>query len=540
LGTVLATGHFGDGDGDGDGDGNGGGNGNGNGNEPSAWKAGLRVRAVRRLRMSRVRLAGLCAAAGLVLVFAGCGSEQPDAEDDKVSFGEHDLVDSSSDQTQVSPGDGGELTEPVETREEDNDHSPQLPVCGDGKCQANETAMTCAQDCQQKKETAAFVFAHKGDELGALGRIRDLVLSGAGVYVFYVTFDDTPLAEKYGDSTSKLSVASLGVPAANIYTYEKYIKWGLVTGNHEVLDRLIQHLGTLKPDTIYLPQLCGGDLESELAHVIGVWAAKNAVLTPAFMEVPARSSYYALEDPDPASAQANPDAFVDQFIKRWKLIPKSSPEITPTLGGQDVADIRLASAHIQDSWWQDVLYKVPEDRVLYLLRTLQTYREVPENQKTDEKPYLNSIPNPQGTYIYNEQGYTFDEYRQMAWVVESFFGTNVRSNPSSIPFYDDGVQLKIKTEFDVVLELKSFSAEPDVLSFTSAFGPSKQPSKDCQPVDDLPVDALATAQAIVHCKAEEPIGAHTYYFRVYSKKAEEYNDAAKFTELPFVVKIGVK
>ncbi len=415
---------------------------------------------------------------------------------------------------------------------------PVLTGCGDGECAGAETSDNCAKDCMIDPEKAAFVFAHKGDEIGALGRIQDLLGAGAAVYVFYLTFDETPIDKYYGGNAATLSVASLGVPTDWIYLYEKYIEWGIVTGNHEAVDRLTQHFVTLQPTSIYIPQLCGSDLETELAHVVGVWAAKRAKIFPKYYEVPARSNYYRMTDPDIAVATTDPDQFVQHFIERWRLLPKSTEEMKPTLGAQDMAKIRLAVSHIQDPWLQGFLYKLPEDRVLFLLREVQRFRVLPDKQLNEKKPYLESPANPQGTFIYNEQGYTFDEFKQRAKVVESFYGTNLQTEPSALPGFDDPLGLTILEQFDIKLQVRVFSTEPDTLTFTIGFGPAKSETLDCEKPPELAVESLQKTDVTIHCKAKEPIGKHIYYLRAYSSKAKANNDAALFTEVPFQIQIG--
>jgi len=373
--------------------------------------------------------------------------------------------------------------------------------------------------------------------LGSLGRIFDLTQAGAEVFVFFLTFDDTPLETYYDDSTAKISLVTLGVAPQNIYTYEKVIDWDIVSGNHEVLDRLTQHLLTIEPDTVYLPQLCGGELEDELAHAVGMWAAKRAKIFPAYFEVPSRSSYYVLEDPDADLAKDDPDTFVLQFVERWRLIPKATEELKPVLGSADMAQIRLAAAHIQNAWFQDFLYKLPEDRILYLLREIQRYRQLPPGQKPDDKPFVDSLENPLGTYVYTDQGYTFDEFRQMARVVESFYGTNIRSEPSALPYYDEPADVVIMAKFDVVLNIRSFSTEADLLTFMVGFGAAKGETDDCENPEALPLNGMEATTVTVHCKAQEPIGKHIYYFRAYSQLAKENNDAAFYTEVPFKVNV---
>jgi hypothetical protein len=419
--------------------------------------------------------------------------------------------------------------------------TPDVPVtsgCGDGVCQGAETGANCAKDCLEEGVVAAFVFAHKGDDLASLGRIFDLAQGGADIYLFFVTFDEVPLADKYGGDTGKLAPASLGVSPDNIYTYESYIEWGIVTGSHEVLDRLVQHLAQVQPTQLYVPQLCGGDLEGELAHAVAYWAAKRAKIQPDYFEVPVPSNYYVLEAPSADLATSNPDGFVDKFVKRWKLIPKGGEELKPTLGTDDIAQLRLAAAHIQNPWFQDFLYKLPEDRLLYLLREVQRFRQMPPDQLPTDKPFQQSMDNPAGLFIYSQQGYSHDDFKAMAKVVESFYGANFRTDPSALPYYDEPLSLMIMQKFDLKVDIRVFSPEEDTLSFKIGFGPAKDPTTDCVAPDDLQVSALQTTSVTIPCKAEEPIGQHTYYVRIYSEQAAINNDAAKFTEIPVSISVG--
>jgi hypothetical protein len=470
--------------------------------------------------------------------FMGCGDEDEPADSDvppiiqdKDNRQAPEDIREPEDEKPAEEQRGGE----VETVPEETVQRPR--GCGDGLCKGSETPESCAKDCMEIPEKAAFVFAHKGDELGCLGRIYDLIESGSGIFVFYLTFDETPLAQYYDGSASKLSVGWLGVPPQNIFVYEEAIEWNIISGNHEILDRLVQHLQNVKPDSVYLPQLCGGELEDELAHVVGLWAAKRAKIFPQYFEFPARSNYYIMEEPDGTKAKADPDGFVDKFLKRWRLLPKDTEALKPVLQAEEMAKIRSAAAHIQNPWFQAFFYTLPEDRILYLLRELQQYRAMPTAQKAEKKPFVDSLDNPQGKYIYQEQGYTFDEFKQMAWVIESFYGTNLRSDPSALPFYDEPFPVKIMHDFDVNMTIRSFSPEADTLTFTIGFGPSKEATEDCEKPTELAIDAMGKATVSVHCNAKEPVGPHTYYFRIYSQLAKTNNDAALFTELPFKVKI---
>jgi len=483
--------------------------------------------------LSALLVAGTAAA--LVACSGSEGSEDGGNGGTEISIANPDNGPNGTDpDVEVAPDETTPVGEDIKTE-------PDVPVvttgCGDGLCQGAETAASCAKDCLEEEIAAAFVFAHKGDELASLGRMFDLAQAGATIYVFYLTHDDTPIDEYYSGQVGKLAPASLGVAAENIYAYEQYIDWGIVSGNHESVDRLTQHFIALEPGHIYLPQLCGGDFEDELAHVVGYWAAKRAKLFPLYYEVPVPSNYFIQETPSIKLSQDDPDLFVDKFIKRWKLIPKGGEEMKTTLGTEDMAQLRVAAAHIQNAWFQDFLYKLPEDRLLYLLREIQRYRELPPDQEVDKKPYLESLENPMGTYIYNEQGYSFDEFKQMARVVMSFYGTNLKTNPSALPFYDEPMDVKIVHDFDVELEMRVFSPVDDTLSFKIGFGPAKDPTEDCIVPDDVSVATMEKKTITISCNAWEPIGTHTYYFRVYSEQAKINNDEAKYTEIPLKVNV---
>ncbi len=473
----------------------------------------------------------------LVAILAACGGGEGTKTPEDIHFGPQDTGPPPTPDARWDEPDTVEVVQPPDEKSEP-DIPPVLTGCGDGECKGGETVENCAKDCLDTPEAAAFVFAHKGDELGALGRIYDLVQAGAPVYVFYLTFDDTPIDTIYAGAPSKLSVATLGVPAENIYLYETHIDWGLVTGSREVVDKLTQHFITLQPKTIYLPQLCGGELEDEMAHIAGIWAAKRAKIFPAYYEVPSPSNYYVGTAPDPATAQADPDAFVEQFVRRWKLIAKGTEELKPTLGSEDMVELRLAAAHIMNDWFQAFLYKLPEDRLLYLLREMQRFREVPAGQKSDKKPFTQSLDNPGAKFIYEEQGYTFDEFKQRAAVIQSFYGCNLRTEPSGLPFFDEPVPLTIMHNFDVVLDIRAFSPEPDTLTFKVGFGPSKNDLHHCIATDPVDVSALESLKVTLSCQAKQEVGEHTYYFRAYSKLAAENNDAALYTEVPFHVEIA--
>lgn len=420
----------------------------------------------------------------------------------------------------------------------DKEEFPQIVTgCGDGVCQGAETPENCAKDCLKTTKVAVFIFAHKGDELGALGRIRDLILAGAKVYVFYITFDDTPLEQYYDGSKAKTAPASLGVVEENIYCYENYIEWGLVTGSNEILERLKQHLAQIQPDEVYLPQLCGGELEHELAHAAGFWGTKRAKLSPQFYEVPAPSNFYILQPPDLTIAADSPDVFVEQFIQRWKMLPKATEELKPTLNTQDMMAIRLAAAHIADEWWQQVVLTLPEDRLLYMLSLLQRFRKVPTDQKPQDRPYVSSLANPEGVYIYEEQGYSFDDYKAYERLMRSFSGVNARTVPSHLPWFDEPMEVIIAHPFEINVELWSFSGAMDTIEFLIGIGPSKKETEDCQTPESLQILPNEKKQIKIQCKAMEPIGEHVYYIRAYSALAKQNAEAAKFAQVPFVIKV---
>lgn len=477
--------------------------------------------------------------AGLAL--AACGSEGgTSSESDTVLFPNKDTGNPPVTDITVPEADVDLPDEDIVTADEPS--TPDIPPvqtgCGDGVCQGAETVQNCAKDCLEIEQSVAFIFAHKGDEIGALGRIYDLVQGGANVFVFYLTFDDTPIETIYGNSAGKLAVAALGVPAENIYLYEQYLDWHMVSGTREVLDRLTQHLKTVTPEAIYLPQLAGGDIEDEIAHVIGLQAAKRASVFPEYFEVPSPSNYFLGTDPPVETAMQDPDGFVNHFILRWKLIPKNTEELKPTLGSEDMVNLRLAAAHIMNDWFQGFLYQIPEDRLLYLLREVQRYRQLPQGQKVDKRPYLESLENPGSSYIYEEQGFTFDEFKQRARVIESFFGCDAQTAPSSLPYFDEPISVTIMQDYQLTLDIRSFSPDPDEFSFIFGWGPAKNETDHCQPIAPLTVSPFESLQLTINCEAKNEVGIHTYFVRIYSAQADEWDDAAKYTEIPFRISIG--
>jgi hypothetical protein len=475
----------------------------------------------------------------LALGTTACGGEDPVAQEDTVIFPKKDI---SQPPLVVDLVDAEPDVSEIDLAVMDETSLPDLPPiqtgCGDGLCQGAETVQNCAKDCLEATVSVAFVFAHKGDELAALGRIHDLVQGGAQVFVFYLTFDDTPIGTVYANAPQKLAVAALGVPAENIYLYEQYLDWHMVSGTREVLDRLTQHLKTISPEALYLPQLAGGDIEDEVAHVIGLQAAKRASVFPEYFEVPVPSNYFVGTEPPLETAQQDPDGFVNHFIKRWKLIPKSTDELKPTLGSAEMVTLRLAAAHIMNDWFQGFLYQLPEDRLLYLLREIQRYRELPGGQKVDKRPFIESLDNPGTKYIYEEEGFTFDEFKQRARIIQSFYGCDARTEPSALPWFDEPIPVTIMHDYELILDVRSFSPDPDEFSFVFGWGPAKNETDHCQPIAPVQVSAFESLQLPITCQAKNEIGVHTYFVRVYSAQADEWDDAATFVEIPFRVKIA--
>ncbi|MFH1531150.1 MAG: hypothetical protein ABIK09_10520 [Pseudomonadota bacterium] len=413
---------------------------------------------------------------------------------------------------------------------------PPETGCGNGHCDSDENQWTCAKDCSNPDWGALFIFAHKGDEWTSLGRIHDLLGTGASVQVVYLTSDDTPFETVYGGSKAALAPVVLGVPADHVFLYELYNEgWPLVAGPHAALDRLSTQVKGFQPAEVYLPQLGGGDLEADLAHVVGIWAVKRSTMfpQPALYEVPARSNYYLLSEPDPATAAANPNGYVDLVLQRWKLLPKDTEELKPTVGAQELAAILNAAEYILDDWMVATRNALPQDQYKYLLRTAQRFRLVPDSQDPEVPVYLSSIVNPQGTYIYEEQGWTHDEFAHLVRLVESFAGTNILTSPLHLPAFQEPDDLYIAQSFDIDLTIRNIATEEDVVSLIVGIDAVKNPTEDCQLPPDPVIPGWGAVTVTLHCKAEEEIGPHVFYIRAYSQKAADAYEPAKFAEIPY-------
>ena len=412
--------------------------------------------------------------------------------------------------------------------------------CGNGVCDPDEDTWSCAKDCHDAEWGALFVFAHKGDEWAALGRIHDLLAAGASVQVVYLTDDDTPFEQVYNGAKPTLAPVVLGVPVDNVFLYELNTEgWPLAAGPHAALDRLATQVKAFQPAEIYLPQLCGGDLDVELAHVVGLWAAKRSGMSPqpAFYEVPARSAYYLLEEPEPASAVTDPVGYVDLVLQRWKILPKDTQELKPTIGASELHAIVDASNYILDDWMLKTRDALPEDQYKHLLRMVQRYRLLPVGQDPEEPVYLSSIVNPEGAALYEAVGWTFDEFRHLVHVVQSFKGTNLLTTPLHIPGHQEPLDISIANSFDIELTIRNVSGEDDKVSIVVGIDATKDITDDCQLPPDTQISGWGEVQLTLHCTAWEEIGPHVFYIRAYSQQAEEAYEPAKFTEIPFVFNV---
>jgi len=449
-----------------------------------------------------------------------------------------------SDWGRVNPDATAPDAEPIDDMAEDSEASSDLPLprtgCGNGTCDSDESQWTCAKDCSNPEWGAVFIFAHKGDEWTALGRMYDLLETGASVQVVYLTSDDTPFETVYAGSKAALAPVVLGVPEDNVFLYELYDEgWPLAAGPHAALDRLSTQIQGFQPSEVYLPQLSGGELEVDLAHMVGLWAVKLSGMfpQPAFYEIPTRSNYFSLTDPDPATAAGDPNAYADLLLQRWKLLPKTTDELKPTVGAPELAAIRNAAEFILDDWMTATRTALPEDQYKYLLRSAQRFRVLPDDQEPEEPVYVSSIVNPEGTFIYEEQGWTHDEFGHLVRLVKSFAGTHLLTTPLHLPGYQEPLELYIAQSFDIDLTIRNIAAEEDVVSLIIGIDETKNPTEDCQLPPDPVIPGWGEVTVTLHCKAEEMIGPHTFYIRTYSTKAQEAFEPAKFAEIPFVFEV---
>lgn len=466
----------------------------------------------------------------------GGGQGATDAQTGDLPFG----ADWGRVQHDMEPPSDGALPETGDDLGTPGDLPPIETGCGDGTCDPDEDQWTCAKDCSNPDWGALFIFAHKGDEWTALGRMHDLLETGAQVQVVYLTSDETPFGLVYGGSKAALAPVVLGVPEESVFLYELYDEgWPLAAGPHAALDRLSTQVKSLQPAEVYLPQLGGGALEVDLAHVVGLWAVKRSGMfpQPALYEIPARSNYFLLDEPDPATASSDPNGYVDLVLQRWKLLPKDTEELKPTVGAPELAAILNAAEYILDDWLVATRTALPADQFKYLLRMAQRFRLLPGTQDPEEPVYLASIVNPDGTTIYQEQGWSRDEFAQLVRLVKSFAGTNILTAPLHLPGYDDPLELHIAQSFEIALTIRNIAAEEDVVNLQIGIDPVKDPTEDCQLPPDPVIPGWGEVTVTLQCKAEEMIGLHTFYLRAYSQRAQEAFEPAKFAEIPFVFRV---
>ena len=477
----------------------------------------------------------MLALSGVVACGGGSGAAVPDDVSGDSSIGADwgNVAD--------SPGPGSDVPERDGTSDRASSDYP-IPEtgCGNGVCDPDEDTWSCAKDCHDPDWGALFVFAHKGDEWAALGRIHDLLAAGASVQVVYLTDDDTPFDQVYGGAKPALAPVVLGVPEDHVFLYELYTEgWPLAAGPHAALDRLLTQVKAFQPAEVYLPQLCGGDLDVELAHMVGLWAVKRSTMfpQPAFYEVPARSAYYLLEEPEPASAVTDPDGYVDLVLQRWKLLPKDTQELKPTIGASELHAIVAASDYILDDWMVKTRDALPADQYKHLLRMVQRFRLLPVDQDPKEPAYLSSIVNPEGAALYEAVGWTFDEFKHLVNLVQSFKGTNLLTVPLHMPGHQEPLDIPIAYSFDIMLTIRNISGEDDVVSIVVGIDAIKDITDDCLLPPDPEIPGWGEVQLILHCKAEEEIGPHVFFIRAYSQQAQDAFEPAKFTEIPFAFNV---
>ena len=477
----------------------------------------------------------------LAFAICGCGGGGGDQGAGDVQGGDTPFgTDWGRVQPDGSPGEDGAGLEIGQDQDPTGELPPVETGCGDGTCDADEDQWSCAKDCSDPDWGALFVFAHKGDEWTALGRMHDLLETGASVQVVYLTSDDTPFEAVYAGSKAALAPVVLGVPEDNVFLYELYDEgWPLAAGPHAALDRLSTQVKSLQPAEVYLPQLGGGALEVDLAHVVGLWAVKRSGMfpQPALYEVPARSNYYLLTEPDPETATADPYGYVDLVLQRWKLLPKDSDELKPTVGGPELGAILNAAEYILDDWMVATRAALPTDQYKYLLRMAQRYRLLPADQDPEEPVYLSSMVNPDGTAIYEQQGWSRDEFAHLVRLVKSFAGTNILTAPLHLPGHQAPLDLYIAQSFEIALTIRNVAAEEDVVSLLIGIDAIKDPTEDCLLPPDPVIPGWGEVTVILQCKAEEMIGPHTFYIRAYSERAQEAFEPAKFAEIPFAFEV---
>lgn len=421
--------------------------------------------------------------------------------------------------------------------------TPQVETfCGDHICTFPEDEYTCGRDCILEPFTAVFFFANKGDEWAAMGRIYDLLQAGCRVMALYIAPpDETPLATTYSGNKNLLSLVKLGVTPAYVILFEEYQGiWPLMVGPHAVLDQVEAIAKTYKPAEVYLPQLCGGDYETELAHVVGWWGTKRAGIypQPTFFEIPARSAYYVTTDPGPELAQTTPDLYIDILLKRWKLIPKTTNEQKTELRDNELLAIKVAAEAIKNPWFNDARAFLGQEKLLYLLGSAQRFRKLPNNQDPEQKPWISSTNNPDGIYIYMTQGFILDDFIHFVRHTQAFNGTDIYTDPSHLPYYDQPMLVKIINWFEFSVLVKNVGGLEDTISFEVGIDSVKNPTDDCAPNPaDITIPAKGSKTVAFRCNAAEVKGLHTFYIRANSKVAAEALEPSTYSEVPFQFKV---
>ncbi len=416
------------------------------------------------------------------------------------------------------------------------------PYCGDQKCTNNEDDLTCARDCLEAPLTAMFIFASKGDEWASLGRMQDLLEAQCKIVVLYIAPpDDTPLADAYTGNKNLLPVVQLGVNAANTVLFEQYPNiWPLLVGPHAVLDQIEAVARTHKPAQVYLPQLAGGLIRNELAHAVGYWGVKRAAIypEPTFFEVPVPSSYYVLEAPGADLVNNNPDLFVDQVLKYWKLIPKTSNEQKPLLSTDDLTAIRAAANATANTWFKDARLALTPARYQTLLSSAQAFRAIPQNQDLEKAPWVSSTANPEGQFIYEVQGYTHSEFVHFVKHTRSFAGCDAVTDPSHLPAFDTPIQVKQGNAFNFTMLIRNVGAAQDTIDFTVGIDAEKRPTTDCDPIPEpVVIPGKGSVSVDFHCRADETRTVHTLYIRANSAIAEAQAEPTDYLEVPFQFKV---
>jgi hypothetical protein len=361
------------------------------------------------------------------------------------------------------------------------------------------------------------------------------------VVLYIAPPDDTPLTEAYTGNKSLLPVVQLGVSPANTILFEQFQGiWPLLVGPHAVLDQIEAAARTHKPAQVYLPQLCGGLIRNELAHAAGYWGVKRAAIypEPVYYEVPVPSSYNVLESPDGDLLDSNPDVFVTRLLQYWQLIPKTTNVQKSLISGGDLANLKAAAGATANAWFKEARTGLTANQYETLLKSVQAFRRVPQNQDLEKLPWQSSTANPEGVFLYNEQGYTHSEFVHFVKHSRSFAGTDAVTDPSHLPAFNSPREVKQGANFNFTLLVRNVGAAEDTITFTVAIDSEKRPTTDCDPIPEpVVIQGKGSVTVDFHCQAAETRTLHTLYLRANSALAATQSEPTAFVEVPFQFKV---